>query len=176
MKIAKINLLPTAARFQLSQIKLAKRLKEIAYLVVAFWLVLVVALLSVRIVLDQQKKKVLAQRTQLENSLKQLAPQMQLQQALRFRFKLAAEVLAGRPSMAKKIQEVESLLPEGSTIKTLRIRGSSIEVSGKILTLAALAEFEQQLNETAKKKYSQVKVRSLSKEDNKWSFILELNK
>lgn len=176
MKPIKINLLPGAARFQLSQIRLAEKLRRIAYLVLFFWLALVIVVFLLKGVLGYQEKKLVAQKKQLEASIKEFSPQVELQQALRFRLKLTAETLTGRSSMAEKIQEIESLLPEGSLVRVLKIKSNDIEVSGKISTLLALAEFERRLDKIAKKEYSDAKVESLSKEDDGWSFILKLKR
>lgn len=174
MKSTTINLLPSAAKFQLSRIRLAKRLKRIAYLVVVLWLLIGAITLSLTGFLGYQKRKLANQKKELEASIKEFSPQIDLQQGLRFRLKVTAEVLKGRTSMAEKMRRVEAILPEGTSIRSLKIKKTDIEIDGQIPNLVSLADFEKELVRAVGEHYSQAKIESLSRGESNWSFILKL--
>ena len=177
MKKLKINLLPTATRFQLSQIRLARRLKLAAYLVLGFWLVVLVVLLSFRTFLNFQRRKLISQKKRLENSLKELSPQIELQQGLRWRLKLTAEVLQKRASLGRELGQIMSSFPIESVIGNVRVKKGKTEINGTIFTLPALAEFERKLAMLNKEReYSLVKINSLVRGENGWNFTLELKR
>lgn len=174
MKSITINLLPSATRFQLSQIRLAKRLRRIAYLIVLLWLIIGVISFSLIGVLGYQKRKLIDQKNQLETSIKEFSPQIDLQQALRFRLKVTAEVLKGRFSMAEKMRRLEAIFPEGTSIRSLKIKKTGIEIAGQIPNLVSLADFERELVKAIGEYYSQAKIESLSRGKSNWSFVLKL--
>lgn len=177
MKKLKINLLPTATRFQLSQIKLARRLKLAAYSMLGFWLVAAAALLSLKFFLNYQKQRLIGQKKRLEDSLRELSPQIELQQGLRWRLKLAAEVLEKRPSLGQKLGQIMSSFPIESVVNNVRVKKSKTEINGTIFTLPALAEFEKKLVMLNKEReYSLVKINSLVRGGNGWNFTLELKR
>ena len=177
MKKLKINLLPIATRFQLSQIKLARRFKLAAYLVLSFWFVVLVVLLSVGFFLNFQKQKLISQKKRLENSLKELSPQIELQQGLRWRLKLTAEVLQKRLSLGRELGQIISSFPIESAIGNVRVKKGKIEIKGTIFTLPSLAEFERKLAMLNKEReYSLIKMNSLVRGENGWNFILELKR
>lgn len=174
MKSVKINLLPGAARFRLSQIKLARKLKRVAYLILGLWLAVGIATFGLKAFLGYQKKKLVARKRQLEAAIRELSPQIELQQALRFRLKITAGVLQGRSSVAEKIKRLEAALPEGTVIQSLKIKGGAIGINGRVPQLTSLVEFERELVEVAQEYYPQAKIVSLSKKEADWVFILEL--
>jgi Tfp pilus assembly protein PilN len=169
-----INLLPTAARFQLSRLKAAKKFKKAAYFSVAAWIILMLIVFLLRVVLAQQTAKIALEKTRAEQLLNSLSPQTDLQQALRWRLKLAGEVLTARPKVGEKISALVAAFPEGSVIKTLRIKGDKTEVSGFLPGLIGLSEFERRISVLVDEgKYSSVKIKSLAKKEANFDFLVE---
>ena len=175
MKERVINLLPTASRFQVSQIRLLRRFKKVALAVLCFWFLLLAGLFSWKFFLDYQERKILEQKRKVEASLEEFAPEMDLQQALRLRLKLVASVLSDRPKLSQKIQEIESLLPDESIIKLLKIQGEKTKVNLRINNLSSLENFENLLLQLVREKdYSSVRIYSISHDQYGWNLMLEL--
>lgn len=175
MKKPNVNLLPTAARFQISQIRLAEKLNKIAFASVIIWFILAGVIFSLRLFLHFQGESLLKQSRSLEASLIQFTPKIELQQALRFRLKLAAEVLKARPLFGEKISRLINLFPEGAEIDSLRIKGGKTEVSGSLFSLVDLDDFEKRVARAEKEgAYLNVKLNSLSQSEREWNFSLEL--
>lgn len=177
MKKVNVNLLPTKTRFQLAQIRLAKRLKKIAFAVVVVWLLVVAIVGLFRLALLLKSRSLASQKDSLETSLSQFSPEIDLQQALRFRLKLLAETLEARPLITDKLKTIYNLLPEGSRIDNLKIDKKEIKISGSISSLAGVAKLEEGLALAGKDQtYRSAKLAGLSYDERKgrWDFALEL--
>jgi len=174
MSQVKINLLPEAARFQLTEIRIVRRVRRWAYWVVTIALVVFGLTLIAKLLLSYQVKKLRRQKQELEVSLRQFSPQIELQQALRYRLKLAAETMRGRRSMTQLAQKVDRLLPAETLIRSIRIKGDYVEVTGLLPQLTDLDQFEKQTLAVAREYFVQATLRSLSREENYWLFTLEL--
>jgi len=177
MKRADVNLLPTKTRFQLSRIRLAKRLKKAAFAAVAVWLTVVIAVSSFRLFLLMKGKNSASQRTSLEASLSQFSPEMDLQQALRFRLKLLAQTLNSRPLVSEKLKTLHSFFPEDMEIDQLEMDQRKIKISASLASLTSVAELEENLASAGKDKiYQSAKLTGLryNKKEGRWNFVLEL--
>lgn len=176
MKEIDINLLPTATRFELQKIKLEKQLKKIAVIVVVVWLVvlgLVVAgRMFFRIRLSQLNKK----EKNISQAMQQFSPQVNLQQSLRLRVKLAADVLAKRPLFYDRLDRLMSYLPEERKLNRLEIKRNEIKLSGSLPTLASLNNLEEQLKDlNRKEKYGKIDLTGVGQNpDGRWDFSLEV--
>lgn len=169
-----VNLLPTAARFQLSRLNAAKKFRKAAYLSVIVWIILMLVVLLLKVILAKQTAKITLEKTRAEQLLKSLSPQTDLQQALRWRLKLVGEVLASRPKTGEKISALVAAFPEGSVIKTLRVKEDKTEISGFLPGLIGLSEFERRISLLINEgKYSSIKIKSLAKKEGNFDFLVE---
>ncbi len=175
MKKLSVNLLPTATKFQLSQIRLAKKLKKIAFVLVIVWLTVGAVIFSIKLFLSYRKNTLSKQKKELDFALEGFSPKMELQQALRFRLKLVAEVLKTRPSLKEKLDEALALFPENTEIDTLKIKGGKIDVTGSIGSLSGWADFEERIITAGREEvYKSAELKSLSQGEGWWNFLLEL--
>lgn len=175
MKKPTVNLLPTATRFQLSQIRLAKKLKKVAFILAIVWLVLIIGITTYRLILSNKEKSLVKEKKDLETSLNQLMPQAALQQSLRLRLKLVAEVLKGRVDWAERTRTILSLIPEDARVDFLKAKGKEVELGGRIYFLSDLVQFEEKVNEVKKaERYEELTLSSLSRSSDYWNFFLKI--
>lgn len=176
MKKLGINLLPTATRFQLSQLRLSKKLKQIAFVSVGVWVFVVLVVFVVRVTVNRRIGTLVKEEREIKLILEEVSPQMSLQQSLRFRLKLAAEVISERPLLAEKMIRTVSLLPVGASIRTISFRGKNSEIIGEVSSLSDLAEFEHLLISASREKlYRKINIRSLGSNNGKWGFLVEIS-
>lgn len=175
MEKTNINLLPTATRFQLSQIRLARKLKKTAFIFVGFWLFVVLVMLSLKTLISYRKKVLAAERVRVETALDQVSSQIGLQQSLVLRLKLAAEVISKRPYFSKRLTALFSLLPEDTELQRISIEAAHVKVSGQISSLSSLKEFEERIALARReKRYQAMEMTSLNSGKGKWAFSLEM--
>jgi len=158
----------------LSRLNAAKKFKKAAYFSVIAWIILMLVVLLLKVILAKQTAKVTLEKTRAEQLLNSLSPQTDLQQALRWRLKLTGEVLTNRPRTGEKISSLVAAFPEGSVIKTLRIKGDKTEISGFLPGLVGLSEFERRVSALVNEgKYSFVNIKSLAKKEGNFDFLVE---
>ncbi len=174
MKQLRINLLPKAARFQLAEIRITRRVRYWAYWVVGFCLLIFSFTFSFKLFLNYRLNKLTKQKRHLEISLREFSPQIELQQMLRYRLKLAAETMKSRQSLTDLAQKINQVLPSGTTIRLIRVKGDYVEISASLPRLIELDQLEKKILAMAKDNFSQVKIRSLSRKENQWFFTLSL--
>ena len=175
MEKTNINLLPTATRFQLSQIRLARKLKKTAFIVIGFWLFIVLVTFSLKTFILYRKKVLANEKAQVETALDQVSSEIGLQQSLILRLKLAAEVISKRPYFSRSLDDLFLLFPEGTEIQRISIERVNIKISGRILSLAALQEFERRVADTRREeKYQTMEMTSLNGGKGDWTFSLEI--
>ncbi len=176
MKEIDINLLPTATRFELQRIELEKKLKKFAGIGIIVWLVVlglvVTGRLFFRFRLGQLQKK----ETNLKRAMEQFSPQVDLQQSLRLRVKLAANILDKRSLFYDRLSKLISYLPEELKINRLELGESSIKLSASLPSLSSLNQLEEQLKKlNQKEEYKKIDLTGLGQdEQGHWNFVLEV--
>ena len=175
MKKLNVNLVPSASRFQLQKLRLTKTLRKAAFWAVIVWALIAFLLIITRLVLAQRKRAYLNDQKQATLSLEEFSSQVELQQALRLRLKIAAEVLNQRPLFTEKVERILDLLPEDSSIKTLKIKKGQLNVGGSIDSLEGVQFFEGKLAKARKDEdYRIIYLKSLTQGDQGWDFSLEI--
>ncbi|MFO7901401.1 MAG: hypothetical protein R6U98_01975 [Pirellulaceae bacterium] len=112
MKEIDINLLPTSTRFELQRIKLEKKLKKAAVVVVIIWLVVLGLVVAGRLFFGFRLSQLNKKKQNISNAMQEFSPQLDLQQSLRLRVKLAADVLAKRSLFYERLSRLMSYLPD----------------------------------------------------------------
>jgi Tfp pilus assembly protein PilN len=176
-KIDAINLLPTADRLTLSQEALSKKIKIVALFTTLFFIVVSVGVFGFQIWLRTKNNKLTAEKKQLNQSISQFNPQLELQQKLRFRLKLASQLMASRSDNVKKLEDMSGLIPENINLGQINIKGNSLNVKGLADDLSQLKELENRVDQIRNQgAYQKISLGSLNKTPEGWPFTLELIK
>ncbi len=176
MKEIDINLLPAATRFELQAIKLEKKLKKLAGIVVLIWLVILGLVVAGRLFFRFRLSALESSKQNVNNALEQFSPQASLQQALRLRLKLAADVLEKRPLFYDSFNQLISYLPEETNINRLDLKAKAITLGGSVPDLIYLDRLEQDLKKLEREEnYTKIDLTGLGQDEfGRWNFVLEV--
>jgi Tfp pilus assembly protein PilN len=176
MKEIDINLLPAATRFELQKIKLEKQLKKIAVIVVIVWLVILGLVVAGRLFFRFRLSQLSKKEQNISQAMQEFSPQVNLQQSLRLRVKLAADVLAKRSLFYDRLDRLMSYLPEERELSRLEIERGGIKISGTLPDLVSLNNLEKKLNEmNSKENYRKIDLSSVGQAPSgRWQFSLEV--
>lgn len=176
MKEIDVNLLPTATRFELQRIKLEKNLKKIAFAVIGVWLVILGSVVGGRLFFRWRLSQLNKKETNINVAMKEFSPHVDLQQALRLRVKLAADILDKRYLFYDRLDKLMSYLPEELKIDRLDIGRNSIKLSASLPSLISLNQLEEELIQlNRKEEYRNIDLTGLGQDETgRWNFILEV--
>lgn len=171
-----INLLPTATRFELQRVELEKKLKKIAAIGVLIWLVILGLVVAGRLFFRFRLGQLGEKEANIDNAMKEFSPQVDLQQSLRLRVKLAANVLDKRSLFYDRLSKLMSYLPEELKINRLELGRGTIKLSASLPSLTSLNQLEEQLKElNRKEEYKKIDLTRLGQdEQGRWNFVLEV--
>jgi Tfp pilus assembly protein PilN len=170
-----INLLPTATRFQLQKIRLAKKLEKYAYIAAGVCLVVMPIVFITKFLLIRRYQQLENEKKQLNASLANLNAEFQLQQSLRLRLKLVTEVLNKRIDMSANIDQLLEILPPSTEISNINADKNKLEVRGLIKGLADVNQLENRITKLkSSDDFVYIKLNSLVKAEDGWSFSLEV--
>ncbi|MFH1561693.1 MAG: hypothetical protein ABID04_03930 [Patescibacteria group bacterium] len=173
MDKANINLVPTESRFQLAKLRFNQAVKRLTILSIVVCLVVFGLLGSVHLGVNYRLNSLNKEKQRLDREVKALSPQMDLQQTLRWRLKLVAQVLVDRVSFAQSLDNLKLILPIETEVKRMKLAPGGIEFSGIVPDLASLEELENKINQDSF--YSAIELKSLGRETNGWGFSLKLS-
>lgn len=174
-KINAVNLLPTATRLNITQQKLAKRLRNLSILTGIVSILFVLGVFGYEFWLIRQKKSLLTEKKGLEESILQFSPRLILQQKLRFRLKLVSKLLASRTETTERLVDLSNILPEGTLVEDINIEKNEIEIKGRFARLSQVEAFEEKVTAVKNQEiYQEISFSSLHKTAIGWPFSLTL--
>lgn len=176
MKEVNINLLPAATRFELQRIKLEKRLRKAALIVVIAWLIILGLVVAGRMFFRFRLSQLNSKKKNISNAMQEFSPQVNLQKSLRLRVKLAADVLAKRSLFYERLSQLISYLPDDYQMERLELKRNTIKISASLATLIDLNDLEEDLKKLNKTgKYNKIELTSIGQDEfGRWNFMLEV--
>jgi len=175
-----INLLPNQSRIDFQRLKLVKKTRQIAFIFLSGFLTISLVIFAFLFYFSQQVKKNEASLNAARSEFSRFLPTIEEQQNLRFRVKLAAQILEGRPLVSEQVAWLKDFIGEGGTIDRLRVKAGGLEVSGIIDSYAYLEQLEEKARMEENKKdsrYKEITLGSLGqKTDGSWEFVMKLKK
>lgn len=174
-KIDSINLLPETSKFKASRQKLIKKLNKYAVAAVVVLITAVVVVFGYQFYLKRTKNKLVSEKKSLNQSIAQFDYHLELQQRLRFRLKMVSELLDSRTDNSLQMENLVSFLPVEVKAENIKIDSRTIKFKGGVNNLIEIKELEEKINLARKSgNYSQIKLESLSREIEGWTFQLTL--
>ncbi len=176
-RVDAINLLPTADRLTLSQEALAKKLKNGALITTGVFILICGTVFGFEFWLKTKKNKLTAEKKQLNQSISQFNPQLELQQKLRFRLKLASQLMGSRVDYSQNLENTRLLVPENINLDQINIKGNVFDIKGVAGDLRQLRDLENRVDQARNQgTYQKISLGSLNKTTEGWPFTLQIVK
>lgn len=163
------------SRLQIGQRKLAKKLKTFAIVTSILLIVVAGGVFGYETVLRLNKKKLVDEKKQLNQSISQFQTELELQQRLRFRLKIVSELLDSRIDNSERLDDLVALLPTDVVVEKIGTDRNYIEFKGQIGSLTQLKELEDNVASARKQEtYQQIELSSLNRTISGWPFSLKI--
>ncbi len=167
--MTKVNLLPGKARFGLSRLNFARRLRIMAVLFLVIFVIWAGAVLAVDRYLFTRTQSVSLQIAVNENRLAEFLPKLNLLARSRTRIKHASEIITGQDSLPFEVVDLYSLLGKETKITSFNYKSGAAMVVVEMPGLRSLAKLEKnvgRLNQAGgTMKYELIDAQSISMND-----------
>ena len=173
-----LNLLPSQAKFQALKIKQQMLVNKIMIGVAVVWLFLAIIIFMAKFFADYRLKVVKGQYESVWNNYLGMMDDITIRQQLKYDAKLVGGSLNSRFEYGKSFELIQSLFPEGITLKDYRLKEKGFfEISGTTSgknNLDTIEKIVEDINTGKDASLAKAKVTSLAVENNIWNFSMEV--
>ncbi len=175
MKKQSINLLPNSAKLQVADIRIMKTVKRFCLIAAGFFALIAIATNIFYLIKIKQRTASEKDLQTASAQLKQLEEKIGLQQGIRFRLKLLADVLKNRSQPDSELRQIKEYLPSSAEITEFQFNRGKWSLDGALPDIISLDQLERAAFRLKDIK-NNVQLKNVTKGQlGTWRFSLEIN-